>query len=204
MGLKQGNWSPIYTVTVLCLNTGLRYSKVRKRCWADVDLAKHVLAVGKTKTEAGSARPVPLTPAAWSVFDMRASRFLSRQLSDHIFPACENGHLNPSKPIAHSRTAWNRACALAGLPGLRYDDFRHSAATQMLENGVPIATVARVLGWSASTAIRMAKPHGHIRPEAQRQALENIAASLPLENLPGQQKGSQVALEPVLLGNLTN
>ena len=49
----------------------------------------------------------------------------------------------------------------------------------MLENGTPIATVAQVLGWSASTAIRMAKRYGHIRPEAQRQALESIATALP-------------------------
>ena len=41
------------------------------------------------------------------------------------------------------------------LAGLRYHDLRHSAATKMLENGIPIATVAQVLGWSASTAIRM-------------------------------------------------
>jgi hypothetical protein len=49
----------------------------------------------------------------------------------------------------------------------------------MLEKGVPIATVAQVLGWSASTAIRMAKRYGHIRPEAQRLALESIAIGLP-------------------------
>jgi len=48
----------------------------------------------------------------------------------------------------------------------------------MLENGVPIATVAQVQGWSASTAIRMAKRYGHIRPEAQRQALDSIATGL--------------------------
>jgi hypothetical protein len=58
----------------------------------------------------------------------------------------------------------------------------------MLENGVPIATVAQVLGWSASTAIRMAKRYGHIRPEAQRQALEGIATPLPVENGGGTKK----------------
>ena len=65
------------------------------------------------------------------------------------------------------------------LAGLRYHDLRHSAATKMLENGIPSAAVAQVLGWSASTAIRMAKRYGHIRPEAQRQALESIATALP-------------------------
>ncbi len=49
----------------------------------------------------------------------------------------------------------------------------------MLENGIPIATVAQVLGWSASAAIRMAKRYGHIRPEAQWQVLESIATALP-------------------------
>ncbi len=49
----------------------------------------------------------------------------------------------------------------------------------MLENGVPMATVAQILGWSASTAIRMAKRHGHIRPDAQRRALEGIATAMP-------------------------
>jgi len=32
------------------------------------------------------------------------------------------------------------------LAGLRYHDLPHSAATKVLENGVPIATVAQVLG----------------------------------------------------------
>jgi integrase len=67
---------------------------------------------------------------------------------------------------------------ISRLAGLRFHGLRHSAA-EMLENGVPIATVAQVLGWSASTAVRMAKRHGHIRPEAQRQALESITMALP-------------------------
>ena len=68
---------------------------------------------------------------------------------------------------------------ISPLEGLRFHDLRHSAATKMLENDVPIATVAQVLGWSASTAIRMAKRYGHIRPEAQRRALESIATAVP-------------------------
>lgn len=30
VGVKQGHWSPIYTVTVLGLNTGLRHSEVQR------------------------------------------------------------------------------------------------------------------------------------------------------------------------------
>lgn len=38
VGAKQGHWSPIYTVTVLGLNTGLRHSEVRQLLWANADL----------------------------------------------------------------------------------------------------------------------------------------------------------------------
>src|SRR5215469_11049910 len=39
------------------------------------------------------------------------------------------------------------------------------------------AVVADIMGWSASTAVRMIKRYGHIRPDAQRRALEGIATA---------------------------
>jgi integrase len=44
----------------------------------------------------------------------------------------------------------------------RFHDLRHTAVTRMLEAGVPYSVVATVMGWSAATAIRMAKRYGHI------------------------------------------
>jgi len=63
------------------------------------------------------------------------------------------------------------------LSGLRFHDLRHTAATKLLEHGTPFAVVAQILGWSASTAVRMAKRYGHIRPEVQRQALAAVATT---------------------------
>jgi integrase len=179
---KQGWWSPVYTVTVLGLNTGLRHSEVRRRRWQDIDLEKRVLIVGKTKSEAGSGRPIPLTAAAHAALDMWSARFPNRKPLDYVFPACENGHVDVTRPISHWRTAWTNCCKLAGLPGLRYHDLRHSAATKLLESGTPMATVAAILGWSASTAIRMAKRYGHIRPDAQRRALDSINTPLSVSS----------------------
>jgi integrase len=177
VGQKQGHWSPVYTVAVLGLNTGMRHSEIRRLKCKQIHAAGRVLTVGESKTEAGAGRAVPLNQRAWAAVEMWMARFPNRKPEDYVFPACENGHIDPSKPITNWRTAWHNACAEAELPGLRFHDLRHTAATKLLESGVPFAVVAELLGWSAATAVRMAKRYGHIRPEAKRKALEGIATS---------------------------
>ncbi len=177
IGRHQGNWTPLYTVTVLGLNTGMRHKEIRTLRWKNLDLTNRILRVGESKTEAGKGRPIPLTQPAWAVLDMWSSRFPDRKPDHFVFPASENGRINPDRPIANWRTAWRRACSEANLYGLRFHDVRHTAATKLLEQGTPYAVVAHILGWSASTALRMAKRYGHIRPEVQRQALEGITTA---------------------------
>jgi integrase len=171
----QGRWTPVYTVTVLGLNTGMRHSEVRSLRWSQVDLDSRVLIVGKTKTAAGTGRCVPLNQPAWAALDMWAARFPDRQSRHFVFPACENGKVDPTRAISGWRTAWNGACEAAGLPGLGFHSLRHNAVTKLLENGVPFAVVADICGWAPSTVVRMAKRYGHIRPDIQRAALEKIA-----------------------------
>ena len=175
VGRAQGHWSPIYPVTAVGLNTGMRHSEIRQLRWEQVNLETRVLIVGQSKTKAGSGRCVPLNQPAWAALDMWASRFPNRKPDQYVFPACENGRIDPTKPVSHWRTAWQHACERARLWPLGFHSLRHSAATKLLENGVPFAVVAQILGWSASTAVRMAKRYGHIRPDVQRSALERIA-----------------------------
>jgi integrase len=175
IGRHQGNWTPLYTVTVLGLNTGMRHSEIRRLKWKNLNLGDRLLKVGDSKTDAGKGRPVPLTQPAWAALQIWASRFADRNPEHFVFPACENGQIDLDQPIANWRSAWRRACGEAGLVGLRFHDLRHTAATKLLEKGTPIAVVAQILGWSASTAVRMAKRYGHIRPEVQRHALDAVA-----------------------------
>jgi integrase len=177
VGRHFGNWTPLYTVTVLGLNTGMRHKEIRTLKFKNVDLSNKVLRVGESKTEAGKGRPIPLTQPAWAALDTWASRFPDARPHHFLFPACENGRVDPERSISNWRTAWRRACREAGLTGLRFHDLRHTAATKLLEEGTPIAIVAHILGWSASTAVRMAKRYGHIRPEVQRQALDAVATA---------------------------
>jgi hypothetical protein len=54
----------------------------------------------------------------------------------------------------------------------RFQDLRHTAVTRLLEAGIPYPVVASVMGWSAATAIRMAKRYGHIGSQALREAAD--------------------------------
>ncbi len=203
MAIHQGSWTPLFTVTTLALNTGMRHKEIRTLKWSNVELGKRFLRVGESKTEAGRGRPIPLTQSAWMALDVWASRFPNRKPEHFVFPACENGHVDLNRPIANWRTAWRHVtkliqcpvCGQSQNPGiicsyetcqadirrlrssiadLRFHDLRHTAATKLLEQGASFPIVAQILGWSASTAVRMAKRYGHIRPEVQRQALEAI------------------------------
>jgi hypothetical protein len=48
--------------------------------------------------------------------------------------------------------------------------------TRLLEAGIPYPVVASMMGWSAATAIRMAKRYGHIGSKALRDAADVLGA----------------------------
>jgi len=103
---------------------------------------------------------------------------------------------NPTVPIGDVKEAWEAAKLraakiLRGLPEengeakaverqiepliCRFHDLRHTAVSRMLDAGVPIAKVAKIVGWSAATMVRMAARYGHFALEELRSAVESIS-----------------------------
>ena len=60
----------------------------------------------------------------------------------------------------------------------------------MLEGGIPYPVVASIMGWSAATAIRMAKRYGHIGQRAYQQAVSLLNGSLNEGVLDSQKSAS--------------
>jgi integrase len=102
--------------------------------------------------------------------------------------------VDPSKPIGSIKEAWEAARLRAAkiLKGeaeetnseekitpfaCRFHDLRHMAVSRMLYAGTPIAKVAKVVGWSASTMVLMAKRYGHFSLNDLRGAVESISGS---------------------------
>jgi integrase len=119
----------LHTVVTLALNTALRKSEIRLLRWNQVDLFKRTLTVGKSKTEGGSGRPIPLNAPAFAAMVKWAGRFPESKAEDYVFPACEDAridtqhpgqsNMDPSQPITAWRTAWRTATRTIGCPKCR-------------------------------------------------------------------------------------
>ncbi len=179
----------LLVVVILALNTGMRATEIRLLRWRQVDLAGRTLTIGKSKTDAGTGRAIPLNQRVMATLTFWASLFEDRQPEHYIFPAEQYGlaghdreacahDVDPTRPIGSWKTAWMLAKKRAGVTA-RFHDLRHTAVSRLLERGVPLSVVASIMGWSASTMTKMAKRYAHFTLEAQRKAVETLDV-LPL------------------------
>jgi integrase len=202
---KSRSRSLLPFVTLL-IETGARYNTVRTLRWKNIDFDNRCLQFGKDKTANGSGRFVPLNPRATSILGFWATNFPGRKPEHYVFPSerfgldGEAGYLrgevvpyntDPNKPMGSWKTAWQQArknagMALAGSPektddvpplACRFHDCRHTAVSRMLDAGTPLPKVAKIVGWSPATMVRMAARYGHFALEELRGAVESISRS---------------------------
>ncbi|TPG13200.1 site-specific integrase [Sphingomonas oligophenolica] len=123
-----------YIVGLLLL-TGARVSELLNAEWRHIDLEGQAWLIPTSKT--GKPRHVPLSGAAIDLLG-QVPRFGS---CPYLLP-------NPAtlKPFTEIKHAWQAARDRAVLPGLRIHDLRHSAASFMINAGVDLFAVGRVLG----------------------------------------------------------
>ena len=168
------------TVVSLALNTALRKNEIRTLRWQQIDLLERTLTVGRTKTEGGSGRVIPLNSVAYAVLVRWAGWFPAAKPDDYVFPACEDARLDcespdmsridPSQPIKSWRTAWRRALQDACLK-IRFHDLRHTCITKLSEGQGSEQTLMSIAGHLSR---KMLEHYSHIRMAAKRAALDAI------------------------------
>jgi integrase len=157
--------------------------------------------VGKSKTEHGAGRSVPMNRRAITTLEEWSAQFPDRKPAHYVFPSERVGFsgnnevpevfdTDPAKPITSWKTAWKTAKTAAGVE-CRFHDLRHTTCTRLLERAAPFAAVAAIMGWSPGTAMRMAKRYSHIGKSIQREAIALLdpppAKQLPSQPTPQQQ-----------------
>jgi integrase len=196
-------WQTTRLAMALALNMTMRGCEIKSLRWRDIDLMGKLLTVDKSKTEAGE-RVIPLNSAAYAaVLELRerAKKFAGLEPDHFVFPACEHGRMDPSKPQKSWRTAWrqltraveclacheiqppsaicrNEKCKAdthelkSSTAGLRFHDLRHHAITELAESQASDQTIMAIAG---HVSPKMLARYSHVRLEAKRNALEALS-----------------------------
>jgi integrase len=130
--------------------TGCRGIEIRELRWEQVDMARRVIRL--TKTKSGRRRDVPLNAMAWQVLSGVADEANRIGL---VFPGARSG-----KAISHSTVdkAWQRVRRAAGLTDATAHDLRHAFATRAA-NRLPLATAMSMTGHTTISAFRRYYEH---------------------------------------------
>jgi integrase len=160
--------------------------------WSDVDLDGKLLRVRGTLTRVDgdltvtttktpkSKRSIPVSDGTGALLREIRKHQLEEQLkagsqwhqSGYVFTAEDGRPCDPRNALR----ALKSAATKTGMTGVGLHTLRHSAATAMLTNGVPLKVVSEILG-HASIVIT-ADIYGHVSPDVSREALATLSASL--------------------------
>ncbi len=187
---KRARSPHIYPALTLALNAGIRDTELKHLTWAQVDLQKKYLTVGKSKTDAGEGRTIPLNSMLFEVLNEYAEwyrlKFEEIRPEWYLFPFGRPGSSDPTRPVTTLKTAWNNVRKKAGVEG-RWHDNRHTLITDLAESGAGDQTIMDIAGHVSK---QMLKHYSHIRMKAKRNALEAIvntpAAGDDFKTLDGQ------------------
>ena len=132
---KNSRTSP-YAIAAIrfLLLSGARVGEIVSLKWAWVSFERSCLDLPDSKTGK------KIIPLAASAIELLAT--LPRIAGNpHVFPGTKFG-----KPIGDIKGAWERVRDLAGLPGTRLHDLRHSWASQAAAAGLSLPIIGAVLG----------------------------------------------------------
>ncbi len=163
--------SACHTATVLALNTAMRHDEIRTLTWGQLDWQARTLTVGKSKTQAGTGRVIPLNSTAFDALVRWTSHFPETRPVYYVFPWCESRHVDPTRPTNGWRTAWRNSLKRAGVK-CRFHDLRVTCITKLAEGQASDMTVMSIAG---HVSHRMLEHYSRIRLDAKRRALDALA-----------------------------
>ena len=168
--------SPVLaTFIMMLLLTCMRCGELLKMQWAQVDLERRIVTVGKAKTDAGTGRQIPMNQELFDVMKAHAQWFTKRfgetRPEHYLFPAGERWPDDPTRHTTSFKTAWGNLRDKAHIR-CRIHDLRHTAITKLAESGASDSTIMAIAGHLSRA---MLERYSHIRMNAKRQAVESLS-----------------------------
>lgn len=140
---------PYGAMALMAVATGLRRGNVLQMRWDQVDLGSRSLKLPKEIMKNGRALRIPLSGMA---VDTLRSQF--GKSKEWVFPKADG---NPATEIPSK--VWAAAVEKAGLDDVRWHDLRHTWASLLRQQGLPLEVIQELGGWRDA---RMVKRYSHL------------------------------------------
>ena len=152
---------PYGAMAVMAVATGLRRANIMRMRWEQVDLGKRSLKLSGEIMKNGQALRVPLSGMAVDVLRKQFGKS-----SEWVFPK-EDG-----KPVTEIPSKiWAAAAEKAGLEDVRWHDLRHTWASLMRQQGLPLEVIQELGGWRDA---RMVKRYSHLSIDHLLEAAQTL------------------------------
>jgi integrase len=155
---------------IILVDTGARLSEALDLRWDNVGLdGANKASITLMRTKNGVPRRIPLTSRAKNLLLLlRACRI---DIDKPVFLYHAPGTTEPV-PFKNPFGSWKTALRDAGMDNsLRIHDLRHTFASRLVSNGVPIFDVSKLLGHKS---IAMTMRYAHLAPVAFENAIEKL------------------------------
>ena len=177
----------LYPLYYLAIHTGMRQAELIGLKWEDIDWSLSTLQVRRQVRHFKGASYAFLEPKSKSgtrtiMLGKQALEVLAHHKKkqealvnaagenwtdlDLVFPSGAGTPLTAS----NVRRAFRKLLAASGLPNIRFHDLRHTAASLMLNHGIPVLIVSKRLGHSKPSITL--DVYGHLIPSRQEEAAQ--------------------------------
>lgn len=139
----QGARSHLRPILICALDTGMRQGEIFSLKWKSIDFNEGVISIDAYNTKTMKSRQIAMT-----------SRLTAELLSLYEKSTCDPEDL-VFGITDNVKRSFDSVRKMAGLADLRFHDLRHTAATRLVSQHLPLSEVGRVLGHSqANTTYR--------------------------------------------------
>lgn len=153
----------LYSVVMLALCTGMRWTEVTGLKWREIDTQKNVIRLETTKNK--ERRAIPMAPPAIAeVKKMQKRRMLG---SPYVFPRADG-----QAPM-EIRKHWEKAVRDAKLDNFTFHDLRHTAASYLAMSGATLTEISHILGHKT---LQMVKRYSHLSEQHTAKVLNRMAS----------------------------
>lgn len=136
-----GERAHLRPIIICALDTGMRRGEMFKLTWPDIDFANEKITIRALNTKILRERGVAMTQRLKRALE---SMYLTRQNDGLVFGITTS-----------PKTSFNKVKKAANIPDLRFHDLRHTNATRLVAQHMPLSEVGRLLGHTpANTTFR--------------------------------------------------